>query len=177
VALVVRPDGDPGGAETAIRSAIRRIDPSLAVYRTRPLTAIVERAAARRTFLFAATASASAVALLLGAAGLYAVMTVVVTLRRREMGIRLALGADPAGIRRMVTREAMTVAVCGILAGLAAAMALTRFLGALLYEVSPTDPSILAGAAVLLASIAAAASWLPARRAAAVDPAITLRAE
>jgi ABC-type antimicrobial peptide transport system permease subunit len=71
----------------------------------------------------------------------------------------------------------MTVAVCGILAGLAAAMALTRFLGALLYEVSPTDPSILAGAAVLLASIAAAASWLPARRAAAVDPAITLRAE
>jgi ABC-type antimicrobial peptide transport system permease subunit len=122
-------------------------------------------------------AGTSLVALLLGALGLYAVMSYVVSLRLREMGIRLALGAQPRDVRWMVSRQGMIVAALGVGIGLAGAMMLTRFLAALLFEVNPTDPAVLAGAALVLMAVAAAASWLPARRAAALDPARILRSE
>jgi putative ABC transport system permease protein len=120
---------------------------------------------------------ASAVALLLGAIGLYGVMSYVVTLRMREIGIRMALGARPAEIRRMVSRQGLGVAMIGIAAGLGGAMALTRFLATVLFEVSNRDPAVVALAAAFVLVVVAAASWLPARRAAAVDPALALRTE
>jgi ABC-type antimicrobial peptide transport system permease subunit len=104
-------------------------------------------------------------------------MSYVVTLRTREMGIRLAIGAQPEELRRMVLRQGLAVAALGVAVGLTGAVALTRFLAALLFEVSPTDPPVLGLAASLLLVVAVAASWLPARRAAVVDIASTLRNE
>ena len=175
IAVVVRTAGEPAGVANALRAAIRDLDPSLPVYRVRSLTDIVAAAFARRTVAFFLIAAASALSLLLGAVGLYGVMSYVVTLRTREIGIRLALGAQPAQIRAMVSRQGMAVAMLGTAIGLAGATALTRLLSTLLFEVSATDPTVLMLAATLLMCVAAAASWLPARRAAAIDPAVTLK--
>jgi putative ABC transport system permease protein len=177
LALVVRTAGAAGDATRTIRDVIRGLDSSLPVYRIRPLADIVALASARRLFTLLVIGFASGAALLLGAIGLYGVMSYVVTLRTHEMGIRLALGAQPREVRRMVSRQGLTVAMCGIAVGLAGAVAMTRFLAALLFEVSPMDPAVLALAAGFLLTVAALASWLPARRAAAVDPALALRAD
>jgi predicted lysophospholipase L1 biosynthesis ABC-type transport system permease subunit len=177
LAFVVRSGSDPSGAASAIRDAIRQLDPTLPVYRLRPFEDIVARASSRRSFTLLMIGSASGIAVLLGAIGLYGVMSYVVTLRTREMGIRIALGAAPDAVRRMVARQGLAVSAIGIVFGLAGATALTRFLSALLFEVSPTDRTVLAFSATLLFGIAAVASYLPARRAAAIDPSITLRGD
>ncbi len=177
IAFVVRTAGDPAAVSSSIRDVVRDLDPSLPLYRIRTLADIVAQASARRSFALLLVGGASAVALLLGAIGLYGVMSYVVTLRTREMGIRLAIGAPPDQLRRMVLRHALAVATLGIAVGLAGAVALTRFLAALLFEVSPTDPTVLALAAVLLLAVAGVASWIPARRAAGIDLAGTLRTE
>jgi len=177
IAFVVRTIGDPVAVAGAIRDVVRGLDPSLPLYRIRALADIVAQASARRSFTLLLVGGASGVALFLGAIGLYGVMSYVVTLRTREMGIRLAIGAPPDNVRRMVLRQGLAVAALGIAVGLAGAMVLTRFLAALLFEVSPTDPAIFALAAVLLLMVAVVASWLPARRAAVTDLASTLRTE
>jgi putative ABC transport system permease protein len=177
MAFVVRSENDPTAATSAIRDAIRQLDPTLPIYRVRQLDEIVARASSRRYFTLLMIACASGMAILLGAIGLYGVMSYVVTLRTREMGIRLALGAAPDALRRMVTRQGLAVSAVGIAVGLLGAIALTRFLAALLFEVSPTDKTVLVASAALLLAIAAIASYLPARRAAAIDPAVTLRAD
>jgi putative ABC transport system permease protein len=177
MAFVVRTAGDPAAVSGAVRTAVRRLDPSLPVYQVRALTEIVAHASSMRALALFLIAGASLVALLLGALGLYAVMSYVVSLRLREMGIRLALGALPRDVRWMVSRQGLIVAALGVGVGLAGAMMLTRFLAALLFEVNPTDPAVLAGAALFLMAVAAVASWLPARRAAALDPARILRSE
>jgi len=117
------------------------------------------------------------VALLIGAVGLYGVVSYIVSLRGRELAVRMALGAPPAGLRRLVLAQAAAVAALGIVLGIAAALLLTRSLASLLYRVVPGDPVTLLGAAVLMAAVSAAASWLPARRAAATDPAAALRVD
>jgi ABC-type antimicrobial peptide transport system permease subunit len=165
------------GLADAIRDAVRRPDSSLPLYRIRDLSDIVEQASARRRFTLILVGATSVVALFLGAVGLYGVLSYIVTLRTREMGIRLAIGAPPSHVRRMVLRQGLAVTALGVAAGLLAAIFLTRFLGALLFEVSPMDPVVLALASALLFLVAALASWLPARRAAIVDVARTLRAD
>jgi predicted permease len=178
LAIVVRTRGvNPTGVASAIRDVVRGLDSSLPVYRIRSLSDVVAHASARSSFTFLLVASASTAALLLGVIGLYGVMSYVVTLRKREMGIRLALGAQPAEIRRMVSRQGLGVTMLGIAAGLAGATVLTRFLAVLLFEVSPRDPVVFAFAGGILLVVAAAACWLPARRAAAVDPALALRVD
>lgn len=178
LAFVVRTNGvNPTGVASAIRNVVRGLDSSLPVYRIRPLREVIAHASARSSFTFLLIASASAAALLLGVIGLYGVVSYVVTLRKREMGIRLALGAQPAEIRRMVARQGLSVTMLGIAAGLAGATVLTRFLAALLFEVSPRDPAVFAFAGGILLMVAAVASWVPARRAAAVDPALALRVD
>lgn len=101
----------------------------------------------------------------------------MVSLRTREIGVRMALGAAPAEIGRMVSKQGLTMAASGIAIGLIAALLLTRYLRALLFEVSPTDPLTLGGVSLALLVVAFAASWLPARRAARVEPALALRSE
>jgi len=141
------------------------------------MTEVVAQAGARTSFTLVMLAIASAVALALAAVGIYGVLSYVVSLRTREIAVRLALGARPADVRRMVTRQAVAVAALGAGVGLVGAVAVTRVLAALLFGVSPTDAATMVGAAALLLAVAAVASWLPARRAAGLDPARALRAE
>jgi len=116
-------------------------------------------------------------ALVLAATGIWAVVAYSVSLRRREMGIRMALGASPRGVVRLVVRRAVGIVSAGVVAGLLGAWWLTRLLQALLYDVSRDDPRPLLAAAALLAAVALLATWLPARAATRVDPLETLRAD
>jgi predicted permease len=177
IAFVARSAGGATSIATRVEAAVRAIDPGVPTYGARAVTDIVAQAAARTSFTLVLLAIASAVALLLGAVGIYGVISYVVSLRTREIAIRMALGAQARDVRRMVSRQAAAVAAVGVATGLVGALALMRVLRALLFGVSPTDPVALAGAAVLLVTVSAAASWLPARRAASLDPAHALRAE
>jgi ABC-type antimicrobial peptide transport system permease subunit len=125
-------------------------------------------------FLLAAFATAAA---LLAAVGIYGVMSYAVARRTREIGLRMALGANPGDVLRLVVGQGMTVALAGAGVGIAAALPLTRLMSSVLYGVRPTDPATYAGVAFLLLSIAFVASYLPARRAAHIDPGKALRAE
>jgi ABC-type antimicrobial peptide transport system permease subunit len=119
----------------------------------------------------------AALALVLASLGIYGVLSYTVAQRRREIGIRMALGAHAGQVVRMVVRQGLALWAIGIAIGLLAALALTRALASLLYGVSATDPLAFAAGAVALGLVAAVASWLPARQAARVDPMITLKAE
>ncbi|HET7564883.1 MAG TPA: FtsX-like permease family protein, partial [Gemmatimonadaceae bacterium] len=147
------------------------------VYAVRSMREVLAQSTARTSFTMALLEIASLAALLIGAVGLYGVVSYMVSLRGREMAVRIALGAQPTALRRQVLTQAVAVAAVGIAIGLAASMMVMRFLAALLFGVTPTDPVTLASAAVLMTIVAVMASWFPARRAATVDPATVLRAE
>ena len=116
-------------------------------------------------------------ALFLAALGIFGVMSYAVVQRSREIGIRVALGADPARLRRMVLGQALVLAVAGVGLGLLGSLGLSRAIAGLLFDLSPTDPGTLAGVALVLTAVALLASYLPARRATRVDPLIALRSE
>jgi predicted permease len=168
---------DPTRLAEPVRKVIQGLDPGVALHSLSPMGEILSAARARSaaTLLFLGVAAAAALGL--AGVGIFGIIAYGVSLRRREIGIRLALGARPAGVRRMVARQAVVAAGLGIAGGLAGAAALTRVLGALLFETNPLDPAALAGAALLLLGVAFGASWGPAGRAARVDPASALRAE
>jgi predicted permease len=175
--LVVKGRVGPLLLVAPVRGAIRALDPNLALAEVRPLSEVVDRSMARTSFTMLLLAIAAAVALLLGGVGIYGVVSYAVSQRTREIGVRMALGARRSDISRMVLREAMAVTLLGVAAGLACALALTRLMLALLFGVSPTDPGTLAAVPVLLAAVALLASWLPARRAAAIEPLEAIRYE
>src|SRR5262249_28401334 len=120
---------------------------------------------------------AAAVALLLGVIGIYGAMSYIVSQRTAEIGIRLALGAQPGNVSRMIVRQGSVVAVAGVVIGLAAAFAGGRVIHSLLYGVSPRDPRVFAGTTALLLGVVVLACWLPARRAARLNPLDALRTE
>jgi len=177
VAFVARSDRDPALIAPRVEGAVRALDPAVPAYGARVMAEVVAQASARTTLTLVLLGIASVVALALGMVGIYGVVSYVVSLRTREIAVRLALGARPIDVRRMISRQAGAVAALGIAVGLAGAVALTRVLSALLFGVSPVDPLSMIGAAAVLACVAAIASWVPARRAAALDPAQALRAE
>lgn len=177
LAFVLRGAGDPTDFAARAERALRALDPAIPVYAARPMAEIVSRAGARTYFTLLLLGIASGIALALGAVGIYGVISYVVSLRTREIAVRLALGARQGDVRRMVSRQALGLAAIGIAIGLVGAIALTRFIAKLLFGVRPIDPWTLGGAAALLLAVALIASWLPARRAAGVDPARALRAE
>ncbi|MEO9038162.1 MAG: FtsX-like permease family protein, partial [Gemmatimonadaceae bacterium] len=177
LALVARTTGDAAALAPQVRRAVQAVDPSLPLYRVSPTSALVAESTARTTFTLMLLGIAALVAMAIGAVGIYGVISYLVSLRTREIGIRLALGATPGNMRLFVTRQAVVDAALGVVVGVAAAMAVTRVLAAILFSVSPTDPVTLAGSAALLLATAVAASWVPARRAASLDPASTLRGD
>ena len=132
---------------------------------------------ARTTFTLIMIGAAAAVALLLGAIGIYGVISYMVSLRTREIGVRMALGAQADQVRRMVIRQGLVLAVIGAGIGLVGALALSRLISSLLYGIAPYDPLTLGGVTATLLLVAAFASWLPAMRAARIDPIEALRAD
>ncbi len=175
--VVVRTLGPTGELGAAVEKAVRSVDPAEPISHAMALDDLVARSVAQRRLSLALLAAFAAVALLLSAIGIYGVTSYAVAQRTRELGIRLALGARPRQLVAAQLRQGLVLALGGIAAGVAAALVLTRFLGSLLYGVSATDPATFAGVALLLAAVATAASYIPARRVTRVDPTLALRAE
>ena len=175
MSYIVRAEG--ANLAGSARAAVRALDPSLPISDADSMETLVARARAQRAFVMVLLLIASGFAVLVGAIGLYGVVSYVVARRSREIAIRMAIGARLADIRRLVLVEAGWMALTGTALGLGAAVALTRRLQSLLFETSPLDPTVLAGVSTLLAGICLLASWLPARRAARVEPVTALRAE
>jgi predicted permease len=175
--IVARTAGDPLAMTAAIRQAIWSIDPDQPITSVFTFDDAVSNALARPRLLTVLLGAFGFVGLALGAIGIYGMLVALVNERRREIGVRLALGAQRGEILRMVVGRGLVLALLGVVAGLAAAFALSRLLVAVLYGVRPADPLTFAGMALVLVLTAALASWLPARRAAALDPVETLRAD
>lgn len=179
LALAVRaaPGFDPVQLAPAVRRVIADLDPATAVGPMRPLRELLTASMARIAFTTTLLSVAAALAVALAAVGLYGTLAYVVGLRRREIGVRLALGARAGQVRGLVVRQSAGLVVVGLAVGLVGALAATPLLRAVLFGVAPGDPAVLAAVAGLVGAVAAAASWLPARRAGRVDPAVALRAE
>ena len=175
MSVVAKVEGDPLATLPQLREAVSELDPALAATQVRPLQALVDDALAPDRFVTSLLTLFAVAALLLAAVGIYGVISYGVSHRMREMGIRLALGADGGDVWRLVVRGGLVLALGGIVLGVVGAVALTQVLDSLLFEVAPTDPWTFAGTAVLLASVALLASWLPARRAGSADPVRVLR--
>lgn len=174
---IVRTSLPPTSLVAAIRHTIHEVDPKLVMMRVTTLEELVADSMARPRLTMLLLFAGAATALLLGVIGIYGVLSYAVRRRSSELGVRIALGASPARMARMVVRQSALLALGGIAVGLIAAFALTRFLRALLYEVSPSDPVAFLAVAVLIFAVALAASYLPARRAGRIDPVRALKAE
>ena len=173
----IRTAGDPESLGTLLRRQVREIDPNLALDPIRTMEASIDRTVARRRFEMWLFSLFGLLAGVLAAIGIYGVMSYVAGLRRREMGIRLALGARPTQIKALVTRQALRPVVVGLAGGLAAAWWLTTLLESRLFEVKPRDPASLVATAVGFLAVAIVASWAPARRAGKADPVLILKSE
>jgi ABC-type antimicrobial peptide transport system permease subunit len=175
--LVIRTRGEPLAMARSIRDAIWSVDRDQTITSTFTLSSAVTDAVARPRLLTALLTLFGALGVSIGGIGLYGVLAYFVTQRRREIGVRVALGADSGRVLRMVVGRGLWLAAAGIAAGLVAAAILTRFMDSILFGVGTTDPATFAGVAVVLLGVAFLASWIPARRAARVDPLIAMRAE
>jgi len=175
--LLTKTAGDPMRLAAPIRDAIHRADPEIAVLKAAPVAQYVADSLARRRFALSLLSAFGGLAALLTAAGIYGLLAYSVSGRAREFGIRAALGATPANLLRMILAEGAAVTIPGLAAGLAVSLACARLMRSLLYRLSPLDPWSLAAAALLLAVITVLSVWLPARRAARVDPGAALRLE
>jgi predicted permease len=177
IALVVRTHADAGSMTAAVVQAIRSVDPDQPVYDVRTMEDVLARSAAERWLNMAIIVAFAGASLLLAGAGLYGVIASGVTDRRREFGVRLGLGAAPSHVSRLVLRQGAVLAGTGAALGLGGAVALVRGMESLLYGVPRFDPVSFGAAGLLLIGVALTASYLPARRAALIDPARTLKAD
>ena len=177
VALIKVGGADPMSVAVPARQVIRSMDPNVPVYRVAPLPSLVAGAAAQRTFVMRLLGGFALVAVLLAAIGLYGVVSYGVALRTREVGVRMALGAQPADVFRLVLSGGAKLVAIGVAAGLAGAAASTRFMDTLVFGVSPIDPLTFTTAVLVLVIVAMLAHWVPIRRALRIDPALALRAE
>jgi ABC-type antimicrobial peptide transport system permease subunit len=175
--LAVRARNDPGQMARAVQAAIHRVDPDQAVSNVETMDEIRSDSVSRPRFQMALLLVFAGIAVLLATIGVYGVVSYSVTQRTQEIGIRVALGAGSADVSRLVLREGLLLGGLGVGVGLAAALASTRVLESLLFEVTPTDPLTLGSVAGLLLAVALAATLWPARRATKVDPMVALRYE
>jgi ABC-type antimicrobial peptide transport system permease subunit len=177
LALVLKTAADPQTLAGPLAAEVRAVDPDQPTYGIRTMDEIVRYATASRRFSAQLLGAFAILALVLAAVGIYGVMAFMVGQRTREIGIRIALGANPRAVVRLVLGQALALAGGGVIAGVLAAALVTRLLAGLLFEVRSTDPATYTTIALLLAATAAIAAWRPARRAASVDPISALRAD
>jgi putative ABC transport system permease protein len=175
--LVVRTDGDAASASPDIQRAIGATDPALAAGDVMTLQRMLSSALTPQSITAAMLSVFAGIAVLLAVIGIYGVMSYSVTQRTHEIGIRMALGAQPGDVVRRVLRQGVMLAALGIAIGSLGSLGMTRGLATLLYDVSPTDPATFISVALVLAAVALLGSWLPARRAASVDPVVALRSD
>jgi predicted permease len=174
---IVRSSVPSSSVMSAVRNAIDEVDPNLAIAQVRLLQDVLDRASSQTSFTMVLLSIAAIVASLLGAIGIYGVISYIVTQRTGEIGVRLAMGAEPRSVAGMILRQGGMVTLAGIVAGLAAALSGNQLIRSLLYGVSPRDPVVFALTTVGLLAIALLACWLPARRAARLSPLEALRTE
>jgi predicted permease len=177
VKLVIKTDGPPNSTIGAVRTVVSGLDPDIPVYSIRSMNDVIGRTLNSQRLTNLLLTSFSVLALLLAAVGIYGTMSLYVGSRKNEFGIRLALGAQPRVLLRLVLREGMLLIAAGIAIGVGGALVLTRAIASLLFEVSPTDPVVFTGVPLLLVFVALAACFVPARRASRVDPMVALRCE
>jgi len=175
--LAIRTSGRPESLIAAVRSQVRELDPDLPITRVMPMTEVVARSVWQPRLYTALFGVFAGVALILATVGIYGVMSYAVTQRTREIGLRMALGAQRHDVLKLVVGQGVLLATIGVGVGLAAALALTRLMSSLLFGVTATDPITFAAVSVLLAGVALGACFIPARRAAKVDPMVALRYE
>jgi ABC-type antimicrobial peptide transport system permease subunit len=161
----------------SLRDAVRSLDPQASIINVASMDALISNSLARPRLYAVWLGIFAGVALLLAAIGIYGVLAYAVEARTKEIGIRRALGAQTGNVLGLVLRQSLMVTALGLAIGLVGAAALTHYLAAMLYDLTPLDPRTFAGAAVLLEAVALLASYVPARRATRVDPQIALRAE
>jgi ABC-type antimicrobial peptide transport system permease subunit len=174
---VVRTEADAASLAPQIRAVVARLDPEQPPGDIATMTHYVGRAIATPQFTATLVSAFAALATVLAGLGLYGLLAYGVAQRRREIGIRMALGAQPRDVRSMVVSQALGLGAAGLGVGLAGALALTRVLGSLLFGVSAADPLTFAAVCALLMAVVASAAYLPARRATHVDPIVALRAD
>jgi len=177
MALLVRTHDNVATTTRAMEEVVHQIDPTLPTFDVATMRDRMDRSMARLTFTMIILSVAAGVTLILGVVGLYGVIAYIVTLRRRELGVRIALGAQPAAVAAMVTRQGLGLSAAGVVVGLAIVVIVARFLRGFLFGVAATDPVTLGGATAVLILFALAASWIPARRAARVSPVEAMRGE
>jgi len=175
--IAVRSVRDTAALAPLVRSQIRMLDPNQPIGDIKPMEDLVADTVAQPRFYTALLATFAVLALALAIAGIYGVMSYSVAQRTREFGIRIALGATGRQVLALVLRDALVTVIAGIVLGIAGAAALTRLIRSELYETTPTDPAVFVGVSLVLLAVAAAAGYLPASRAAGVDPIVALRDE
>jgi ABC-type antimicrobial peptide transport system permease subunit len=174
----IRTSVSPESIVPILRNVVRQVDPDLPVDNDlRTQDQQIEADLQQERIFVTLTSGFGLLALALACVGIYGIMAYSVANRRNEIGIRMALGAQPGQVRGMILRESTVLAVAGIVAGVAAALLLTRLVKSMLYGIQPWDPPTLAGGVLILMAVALAASWIPARRAARVQPMEALRHE
>jgi predicted permease len=177
IAVYVRASGDLNTALAALRREVRAMDANVGVFDAMPLSDYIGASLFPQKVAASLLGVLGAIALILAAVGLYSVMAYSITQRTQEIGIRMALGARPRDVLGLVVRQGMGLTLGGLLAGVVAAVAVTRLAAGLLVNVSATDPLIFGGAALFLALVALAASYIPARRATRIDPNVALHCQ
>jgi putative ABC transport system permease protein len=177
LALLVRSAQDPASLGPQITSVIHSVDPEQPVYRIQPMQSVVDAAVGQRRFAAWLFVAFSALSLGLAAVGVYGLVAQSVAQRRREIGLRMALGADPSAVLRLIVRDALSLAAGGVALGLVLALVLTRLLQSQLFGVSAHDPLVLGAIAPVLLVVAAGASYLPGRAASKLNPVAALQSD
>jgi len=175
--IMARTGGDPARLGASVRQVMREIDPALPAFRLGPLTEAVTESVAERRFSMLLLTVFAGIAVFLAAVGLYGVVAYTVTQRTQEIGLRMAIGARPADVLRMVVGDGLKLATIGVVLGTAVALGLARVMETMLFGVTPFDAASYSTTAMVLLAVAALACYMPARRAMRVDPLVALRQE